>query len=111
MQNYVHSQNLTRYVDLLETETDSAKLGQIQKLLIEEEDRFGSLAQRLDEAERLIRDGEERIRRQQALTQRLGEDGHDRARAEALLATMARTLQMMLEYRRKLADGLDGIDL
>jgi hypothetical protein len=102
MQRYVHSQNVTRYVELLESEADPATVEQIQKLLIEEENRFGSLAERIDEADRLIRDAQARLNQQKSLLQRLGNDGHDTTRAAMLMRTMERTLQLMSDYRRSL---------
>jgi len=111
MDRFVHDQNLTRYIDLHETVTDPTKLAQIEKLLIEEEDRFGSVSERLNEADRLIHDGHGRVRRHRALVAHLDAIGHDTKRAGAVLASMSRLLEIMYQYRQTLSDGLDRADI
>ena len=107
MQEFVHAQNLGRYIDLLEFETDPHKRAQLQKLLIEEEDSFGSLSQRLDQVERLMARGAARRRQQQAIVERLNGDGGDAGRAKSLLANMDGILQVMALYRQTLLDHIE----
>lgn len=106
MQRFVHAQNLTRYIDLLESETERAKLGQIQKLLIEEVDSVGSLSERIDQVDLLIRHGHARRREQQTHLTAMS-DGVERERAVHVLATMDETLQLLADYRRARSDELE----
>lgn len=108
MQRFIHEQNLTRYIDLLDIESNPLTRRQIQKLLIEEEDRFGSLTERIDQADILIRRSQARLRQQQALVTRLKNDGAETATAVALVETMNQTLQLVAAYRQTLSDGPDG---
>jgi hypothetical protein len=109
LERFVHEQNLTRYIDLLESAAYPAEVGQLQKLLIEEEDRFGSLEQRIDQADDLISRGLANLRRQQELVARLHEDGHDTAKAETVMRAMHQMIEVMGRYRRSLADRANGL--
>ena len=64
MQKFVHEQNLTHYLMLLETESDPPRREILRRLLVEEEDQYGSLLERLDRAERAIARGEARLTEQ-----------------------------------------------
>jgi hypothetical protein len=107
VRGFIHTQNLTRFLDLLESETDPGKLGQIQKLLIEEVDGDGSLAERMNEAEICIRAAQARLRRHQSLLARLDGDGPAMTRAVSVLTTMIQTLNLMIRHRDMLSNRLD----
>jgi hypothetical protein len=49
---YVTQQNVMRFRALLDSELDSTRLAQLQKLLIAEEDRLGATSDRLEDRER-----------------------------------------------------------
>lgn len=53
----------------------------------------------LAKADRDIAEGEERIRRQAELIERLREGGHSLSEAERLLATLTQTLQLWRDHR------------
>jgi hypothetical protein len=107
VRGFVHTQNLTRYLDLLESETDTGKLGQIQKLLIEEVDGCGSLSERMNEVEICIRAAQTRLRRHQSLLARLDDEGPATTRAVSVLTTMIQTLNLMIRHRDTLSSRLD----
>ena len=59
--NCVARQNITRFCNQLMSELDAKGRADLQRLLIEEEDRLGFSMEQLDEIEREIAKGEERI--------------------------------------------------
>jgi hypothetical protein len=107
MQRFIHQQNLARYIDLLESEGDPATRAQLQELLIEEVDGFGSLNERIDQVDVLIAQSGGRLRRQQALVAHRAGMGADIVQSEKLLGHMTQILQVMAQYRRTLLEGLD----
>lgn len=72
---YLTEQNVIRYRDLLNSEIDPTRLAQLRKLLIEEEDKLGAAAERLEAIEREIAKGEERIEWQRALVASMEREG------------------------------------
>jgi hypothetical protein len=104
----VHEQNLNRYADLLQRETDPAVRARLHDLLIEEEDLFGSRRERLQQA----RDQVERLRarmvRQEQLISNLDDGGHDTALARQLHAAWSDTLVVLERYRDNLQHITDG---
>lgn len=108
MDRFIHTQNLARFMGLLEAETDALQRERLQDLLVEEENRFGSRRERVMEADGLIARGEARLREQELLVARLSDDGRDTAAAERLLANMIQTLQAFVAYRKGLAAGTVG---
>lgn len=107
MQKFIHQQSLARYIDLLESEGDPATRAQLQELLIEEVDRFGSLNERRDQVDVLIAQSGGRLRQQQALVAHRAEIAGDIAQSEKVLGHMTQILQLMAQYRRTLLEGLD----
>jgi hypothetical protein len=105
---FVHDQNLCRYADLLERETDPAVRARLQDLLIEEEDLFGTRRERLQQA----RDHVERLRgrmvRQEQLILRLEDGGHDTGLARQLYDAWSDTLVVLERYRDNLQRDTDG---
>lgn len=56
-------------------------------------------------ARRHVAEGEERVRRQEALLQELARDGHPTTEAEALLDTMRKTLELMRDELAEIEGG------
>jgi hypothetical protein len=107
MENFVHRQNLLRYVDILEHEPTGDRRLMVRRLLIEEEDRFGTVAQRLNEAEAHIAEAGIRIHRQQDLVARLKADGRDASAAEELLTHFLNIAELFEQHRSRLRTKLD----
>jgi hypothetical protein len=107
MERFVHDQNLTRYLDQLQCETDSAKRGQLRRLLVEEIDRFGAHSDRLNETDRLAARCMARLDEQRTRVARLRADGHDAESSESLLANLSQTLEVIEGHRQTILDQLD----
>ena len=102
MDRFIHTQNLLRYVDMLEKEADPIRRERLRSLLIEEEDRFGSEREWLDEAELYIVQSRSRIRRQEEIVAHLRRDGRDSEQADRLLTNMSDLLQLFQQRRDQL---------
>lgn len=100
MHGFVHDQNLTHYVDLLEFETDAIKRETLHTLLIEEENRFGSWRARVDQTELLIARARAGVRSQEDIIAKLEADGGDATTARQLLRNMGDTLDLFVQFRR-----------
>ncbi len=105
MQRFLHFQNLARFVEALEHETDPAKRDVLQQLLLEEENRFGDSRERLEQTDTLIARGRERIRQQRALVASLGCDGKGIETAKIGLLNLMRTQSIFEGFRQVLVDG------
>ena len=85
VERFVVEGNISRFVDLLRAETDSFRRETLKRLLVAEENRFGSVADRLQTVERHLTDGEALIAQQRRLIARMKGDGGDAGAAERLL--------------------------
>lgn len=61
------------------------------------------------EAERHVAEGEEHLSRQRAVIDRLGFDGHDTAKAEALFRQFQQIQAMHIAHRDRLRRELDTV--
>ena len=85
VERFVVEGNISRFVDLLRTETNSFRRETLKRILIAEENRFGSVADRLETVERHVTDGEARIAQQRRLVARMKGNGGDAGAAERML--------------------------
>lgn len=99
MHDFVHAQNLVRYVDLLEHEADPVMRERLKALLLEEENRFGRRREAAIELDGLVAAAAARVIRQRQIVGRLTEAGGAVAEAERLLATMTETLRLLRDYQ------------
>lgn len=110
MDQFVHSQNLLRYMDLLERETDPGRRARISDLLVEEMGRFGGALERLAEVDRLIAGAQMRVRRQSGLLCHMPVDAQAHPLAANVLANLEQTLGLLLDHRELLRRGLGPED-
>lgn len=99
MQRFVHNQNLLRFVDLLERETDPVKRGRLQDLLLEEENRFGSRREQALELDSMIAGARLRIARQRQVVNQMEAEARGADLAGQILASMEQTYALLLESR------------
>ena len=99
MDRFVHDQNLIRFVDALEHESNPARRDLLQQLLLEEENRFGGRREKLEQANVQILRGRERVRRQRELVARLTSDGANLEPAQQVLMNMLLTQSLFEAYR------------
>jgi hypothetical protein len=93
---FVSGSNISRFVDQLRIETNHARRQMLRRLLIEEENRFGVMEERLAMIERHISDGAACIARQTEIVARLKRDGDECATAEGALET-SKMIQALFE--------------
>ncbi len=107
MRSFLHQQNLSRYMDLLETTADPEVRERLRERLVEAEDRFGACRERLETADVFIARLKTRLREQEDRIAALATDGADTALAEQLRQTVTETLRLFEAYRGALDQSLE----
>jgi len=105
-ERFIRDQNLDRFTALIEATEDGGLRDMLCRLAVEEEDRYGTLLERLAKADELIVRAEARV---QLLTQ-LFQDHAAPERAalhDGILANVAAALAMFRDYRRTLVEAAD----
>jgi hypothetical protein len=85
IEQFVIDGNVSRFVDLLRSETDPRRQDSVKRLLIAEEDKFGRTGFCLQMLERHLTDGAEIIAKQKRLIAQLVDRGDDPYGAELAL--------------------------
>jgi hypothetical protein len=107
LSNYVARQNITRFYDQLTSELDGKRRADLQRLLIEEEDRLGVSSEHLDEIERAIAKGEKRIQQQRTLVEVMGRNHRDATVAKSVLENLTQIQATFAQYRRTILDAIE----
>jgi hypothetical protein len=94
-------------VDRLQRETDPIRKYALRSLLIEQEDRFGTMAEKLDRADAHIAAGHFKIKELENATASLRARGADVAIAERVLENLREIMQTFDSYRRLVLLELD----
>jgi hypothetical protein len=96
----VRDENLLWLMAQLNGESDPLKVDKLRLMIIDEEDRFGRLHERLERADKLIDEARARIEHQQDLINRLGQRGMDTKLADLLLQNYMTTYNTFFDYRQ-----------
>jgi hypothetical protein len=104
---FVSDLNIARFLDKLRLEHDPATRTVLQRLLIEEEDRFGGSVERLSTVQRHIAEGNRRISLQKALVAKLAANGEDIGPAEMTLSNLVEIQRIFEQYRQVILDTID----
>jgi hypothetical protein len=104
MEQFIHQQNLVRFVEALERETDPGRRDVLQQLLLEEEKRYGDRRERIEQTETFILRGRERIRRQREIISSLQEGDGAIETAKASLLNLMRTQSLFEAFHRTLCE-------
>ncbi len=107
MNRHVRDQMVWSLADRFEAERDPVRRHALRTLLIEQEDRFGERAERLDRAEAHIASSVFRIDELEKTIGRRRCEGADVSVAERALASMKDLLATFDRYRLALLDDLD----
>jgi hypothetical protein len=107
---FVRDQNVSRFLSRLEDEPDEGRRETLRKLLISEEDMFGSLSERLRRVEGHIATVKANIARQQQLTRTVA-SGVSQELAETTLSRMIDIQAHFEDYRDRLLHRLDELEL
>jgi len=104
---FVSDLNVARFLEKLRLEDDPAIRASLQRLLLEEEDKFGRGADRIGNVQRHIAEGSRQIALQKALIARLRINGQDVRRAENTLRNLIEIQRIFERYRQVVLDAID----
>ena len=104
---FVSDLNVARFVDRLQLENEPTRRTVLQKLLIEEEDKLGRNAERLNKLQRHITEGNRRIALQKALIERHRANGQDIRLAERTLDNLFEIQRIFEHHRQAVLDAMD----
>jgi hypothetical protein len=97
---FIAQENIKHLRNRLWAEGEPAQRSSLQKLLVEEEDKFGASVELLADLDRHIDDGNHRIARQRVLVATMQRDGNaGLGLASTILATMIDTQSLHERYR------------
>jgi hypothetical protein len=106
-QRFINARTISLFIDLLRSERDPVGQAVLEKLLVEEEQRFGEAVERLEMVEQHIAVGERLIKRQVDTIVMLKANGQDVSEAQVTLENF-RSLQLLfLKYRETLTERWD----
>lgn len=105
-QRFIQTENIRLFSEKLYAELVPEKRDFLQRLLVEEEDRFGYYSWHFDLALRHIRDCTTRLEAQRTLIARMQADGKDVTVANELLAMLAATLEAFRDFSKRVAREL-----
>ena len=107
MAQFISNLNVARFVDKLKLEHEPTRWAILQKLLIEEEDKFGRNAERLSKLQRHITESNRRIGLQKAVIERLRANGYDIRLAETTLTNLFEIQRIFKHRRQAVLDAMD----
>ncbi len=107
MDRFVARLNIEHYCVRLRSESDARARLDLQKLLVEEENKLGFDLEMLARIEHEIATGNDRIARQESSVESLESNGHDASTGRTTLAMMRETLVIYEDYRHRLLLGIE----
>lgn len=107
IEQFVSDLNISNFVDQLGRERDAKNQSMLKRLLIEEENKFGATAERLNMVDRHIFDAAIRIARQKELVAQLKGKGRDPADAEKTLQTFEMILDLFHSFRSIIVENMN----
>src|SRR5215470_14283989 len=107
MDRFVTRANINHFRDQLRSETDAALRSQLQKHLVEEEDKLAEDLALLADLAREIAKYQQWIEKQRLRIEGLERNGHDARAAIALLSGVTETLTIHQEYHQRIALRLE----
>jgi len=107
MDRFVARANINNFRDRLRNETDAVLRSQLQKFLVDEEDKLAGDVALLDDLAREISKCQHWIEKQRLRIEDLEREGHDATAAIALLNRVRETLIIHQEYRQRAAARIE----
>jgi division protein CdvB (Snf7/Vps24/ESCRT-III family) len=109
--NLIISANVTLFAGQFVGESDFARRGQLKKLLIEEENKFGLLTEKLEQVLRRLGESSARIASLETILERSRSNGRETGPTEQLLRNMRELHRVYDDYRQTIVDGLNRTPL
>jgi hypothetical protein len=107
MDRFGHCENMEGLAARLPSEADPKERAILIRLLVEEENEFGFGRDQLAAAEKFLRAGRDRIKRQRVLIDRLSGEGLDLTQANELLRRLIQTQVLFENHRQLIVDRLE----
>jgi hypothetical protein len=107
MAKFVNAHNVEKFVDQLRWQLDPSVRTALQRLLVEEERRFGFNLEQLSMVDRKLSEAKDRISAQERLVERLRIEGHDTASAECLLNNLMGIERIFKQQRQVILDSIN----
>jgi hypothetical protein len=104
---FVSDLNVARFLERLRSERDPTIRASLQRLLLEEEDKFGHRAERLSNVQHHICDAGRRIALQKALVAKLKANGKEVRLAESTLSNLVEIQTIFERYRQVVLDTIN----
>jgi hypothetical protein len=108
---FVSEVNIATFTARLYDERNPAKRKELQRMLLEQEDRFGEYTNRLEVVQRYIRESTVRIDIQRHLIAKMEAAGYDVSQAIRALENSAQVRDLLHQYRASIMDRLDRHEL
>jgi hypothetical protein len=102
VERFVSDENIANFVGCLRREHNPARLQTLKLLLIEEENRFGAIVERLRMVERYITDGAGLIVRQEDIIAKLDDNGRDTSEAQCTLQNLEMIQSLFVQLRARI---------
>jgi hypothetical protein len=110
MEEFVHTANVERFLDVMATDVEPARRRTLQQLLLEEENKLGKTIEQLDNVARWIEQGRQRIAKIRDIASRNDFSEEHHQRAIDLLATLQHTQSLLEEFHHRLDKTLNDIE-
>jgi len=111
IEKFVCEQNIARWRQQLETETNAGRGSAVIRLLVAEETKLGLTLEHLAGVDRYIGRCRALIARQKAIIEELHGNGHDVSQARVLLDTLMQSLTTHERYRSGICNEIDRVNL
>src|SRR5215469_5072106 len=108
MRGFVRDLNIASFVRQLEHELNPAKRATLKSLLLQEEDKFGRAAEKLNRIDHLIIDGQARVARQKDLIKDLRSRGSPVEMAERVLANLEEVQALLVVMHLQIKALMNG---
>lgn len=107
MREFIGRRNIELFVSHLETEADLNSRSAVRRLLVEEEDKFGRLCERLDILDQYIERTADHIRKQKERLDMMEDDESEIDLARRILANLEDIHRLFLDHRSAVKEELD----
>ena len=107
MHKFVAEQNISRFVDQFQIAHGPHTRQTLQKLLLEEENRFGFNSEQLDKIQQWIKECRGRIGQHERLVNKARINGHDVAASERVLNNLVELQEIFWSYHQVVLEAVN----
>jgi hypothetical protein len=107
MHEFVGEQNISRFIDQFQIAHDAQTRQTLQKLLLEEENRFGFNSEQLERIQQRISECKARIDQHERLIHKARINGHNVAVAERVLNNLIELQEIFWSYHQVIVEAVN----